>query len=241
MNTPPKLNAMWKTKHIQYGLYAHLPQYFPDYRFRQKRSNRFEAAALATHNYRIMHGQNHTGRHCHQPGHRTRGRVSKRAGERRLGAPHVWAEGPRAGTLNASLRFISGKPWDGRVTLTLPGSGWGQVTPLAGGGRILTPGPPLCPLCQAAATAGHQLQLIHCRIKDYTRKTLTQGRWKLRQKMKPTFTNPRLILAKKLSSGTRVFSQLHLLKKRVLWKVYQMKKEIMKTEKLTVFLRLLRT
>lgn len=37
-------------------MYAHLPQYFPDYRFRQKHSNRFEAAALATHNYRIMHG-----------------------------------------------------------------------------------------------------------------------------------------------------------------------------------------
>ena len=129
------------------------------------------------------------------------------------GPPTRWAEGPHAGILNASLHFTSGKPWDGRVTLTLPGSGWGQVTPLAGGSRILTPGPPLCPLCQAAATAGHHLQLIHCRIKDSTRKTLAQGRWKLRVKMKSTFTNPRLILAMKLSSGTRVFSRLHLLKK----------------------------
>lgn len=114
---------------IQHGMYAYLPQYFPDYRFRQKHSNRLEAAALDTHNYRIMHG--------HEPHRKTLpsawpsdpGPGERRQGSRGWGPPTCRAEGPRAGILNASLRFISGKPWDGRVTLTLPGSGWGQGHP----------------------------------------------------------------------------------------------------------------
>ena len=37
-------------------MYTYLPQHFLDYRFRKKHSKSFEAAALATHNYQIMHG-----------------------------------------------------------------------------------------------------------------------------------------------------------------------------------------
>ena len=106
-------------------MYTYLPQYFLDYRFREKHSNRFEAAALATRNYRIMHG--------HEPHRKTLpsawpsdpGPGEQGAGVEAVG-PHAPGRGPRGGIPNASLCFTSSKIWDRRVALTLPGSGWGQ-------------------------------------------------------------------------------------------------------------------
>lgn len=113
-----------KTNYIQYGTLRMSPM-LPDYRFRKKRSNGSEAAALAIHNYRVTHG--------HEPlrkalaavlGPSDPGPVSQEAEEQRLWAPTRLGRGAPQGHLNASLCFTSSKTWDWQ-TLTCQ-VGWGQ-------------------------------------------------------------------------------------------------------------------
>lgn len=98
----------------------------------------------------------HTGRHSRHPGHQTRGRVSKEAEEQRLWAPHAPSRGAPCGhSKRVTLLHVQqnlGRACDPHFARVGVGP-----KPLVGGGRILTPGAPLSPLCQAAAMAGHQL------------------------------------------------------------------------------------